>query len=90
MTKRNFTPEETMEVLEMNRIVNARKFEAAQIAANTALVPDGQKVAEQTTAIAALLNNAKNLWISQKLVECGFPQDTKCSINLSTGEVVVQ
>jgi hypothetical protein len=90
MTKRNFTPEESMELLELNRIVSARKFEAAQIAGNTTLIPNGQKVAEQTTAIAALLDNAKNLWVSQKVVECGYPQDTKCSINLSTGEIVVQ
>lgn len=87
--KRNLTPEETMELSEMIRMVNARKFEAAQIKGNTALVPDGQKVAEQSAAIAALLDNAKNLWVSQTLLKCGYAPDTRCSLNLGTGEIIV-
>jgi hypothetical protein len=84
---RNLTPSECLELQEMQRLVTARKFEAAQIGGNTALVPDGQKVAEQIKAIAALLENAKNLWVAQKLRECGYSDGTKCSLNLTTGEI---
>lgn len=87
---RSFSPTEVLELQEMQRMVNARSFEAAQIKGNTALVPDGQKAADQAVAIARLLENAKNMWVSQKLVECGYPQDTRCSINLSTGEIIVE
>lgn len=87
--KRNLTAEEALELQEMQRLVNSRKFEAAQVSGNTALVPDGQKVAQQLTAIAALLENAKNIWVAQKLLECGYENGTKCSINLTTGEIVL-
>jgi len=86
--KRHLTPTEALELQEMQRLVTGRKFEAAQIKGNTALVPDGQKAAEQAAAIAALLDNAKNLWLSQKLLECGYPAGAKCDINLSTGEII--
>lgn len=88
LPKRNLTPEETIQLQEMLRAVNIRKFEAAQIKGNTALVPRGQEIAAETEAIAQLLENAKNLWVSQTLIDCGYPADTKCSINLTTGEVV--
>lgn len=87
--KRNLTHEETMELHAMVNYVNAKKFEAAQIKGNTALIPDGQKVAEQSDAIAGLLDNAKNLWVSRKLVACGYPEDTKCQINLTDGSITV-
>ena len=88
-TRRNFTPQETLELQEMQRAVNAKKFEAAQIKGNTALVPNGQRVAEESDAVARLLENVKNQYVSQKLVECGYPNDTKCSINLTDGTIVV-
>ncbi len=88
--KRNLTPEETNALKEMVRAVNARQWEAAQIKGNTALVPRGQEIVAELEAIARLLENAKNHWISQVLVECGYEPDTKCSLNLSTGEVIVE
>ncbi len=84
---RSMTPIEVMELQEMQRLVNGRKFEAAQVKGNTALVPDGQKLAEQLEAVVRLLENVKNQWVSAKLVECGYPQDAICDINLSTGEI---
>lgn len=87
--KRSFTPEETMELQEMQRMVNGHKFVAAQVKGNTALVPRGKDVAEELEATARLLDNAKNGWVAQKLLECGYPEGTKCSINLSTGEIIV-
>lgn len=74
----------------MNRAVSSRHWEAAQIKANTALVPDGQKVAEQAEAIARLLENVKDQWLASKLTECGYPDGTKCTINLSTGVIELQ
>jgi hypothetical protein len=84
---RNFTPEEVLELQEMHRLTTARQFEAAQVKANTALIPRGQEVAGELEAIARLLENAKHLWVTQKLAECGFPPGAKCSINLTTGEI---
>lgn len=86
--KRNFTPQETLELQEMLRICNARRFEAAQIKGNTAIVPRGKELGEEIEAIARLMENTKNFWVSQKLLECGYEANTKCSVNLSTGEIV--
>lgn len=88
--RRNFTPQETLELQEMQRTVSARQWEAAHIAGNTALIPDGQKVAAQTAAIAALLENGSRAWISAKLQECGYGNGVKCSINLNTGEILLE
>lgn len=85
--KRSFTPEECMELQELNRIANARQYEAAQVKGNTALIPRGQEVAAELEAIARLLDNARNMWIGQKLIECGYPPGAKVSINLSTGQI---
>ena len=87
--KRNLTPEETLQLQEMIKLINARKFEAEQIKNNTALVPDGQKVAEQIEAIARLLDNVRNQYVSQKLVECGYGAGQKCNINLGSGEIIL-
>lgn len=86
--KRNLTPEETLEIQEMQRLVSARRFEAVNIKGNTALVPRGQEIAAELEAIANLLENAKNHYISQKLLECGYKPETRCSLNLTTGEVM--
>ena len=88
LKKRSFTPAETMELQEMQRLVNSRKFEAGIIKGNTALVPRGQEVAAELEAIARVLENSKNQWVAQKLLDCGYEQNTKCSINLSTGEII--
>lgn len=87
--KRNLTPQECLQLQEMQRLVNSRKFEAAQVTANTALVADGQRVAQQLESIVALLDNAKNQWVAQTLLRCGYPEGAKCNINLSTGEIIL-
>lgn len=89
VAKRNFRPEEVLELQEMHRIVSARKFEAAQIGGNTSLVPRGQEIFKEIEAIARLLENAKNHYVSQKLSECGYANGTNVSINLSSGEITV-
>ena len=88
--RRDFTPQEVLELNDMQRLVNARKWEAAQIGGNTALIPRGQEVAKEVDAIARLLDNVKNNWVSHKLLECGYAVDTKCSINLSTGAIIIE
>ena len=86
--KRNLTPAEIMELQEMIRLSNAKNFEAKQIRGNTALIPRGQEVATETEAVARLLENAKNLFVSQLLKQCGYEEGTKCSLNLSSGEII--
>ena len=85
--KRNFTQQELQELQEMQRVTNSKKFEAIQIKNNTALIPRGQEVAEETEAVARLLENVKDQWVSMKLTECGFKQNEKVGINLQTGEI---
>ncbi len=85
--KRSFTPQELTELQELQRIVGARKFEAAHIKGNTALIPNGQRVAEEYEAVARLMENVKNNWVAAKLAECGYKENERCSINLVTGEV---
>lgn len=89
VTCRNLTPGEAMELQELSRLVNTRRFEAAHIKGNTALIPDGQALAIQAEAVANLLENVKNQWVAAKLVECGYPSGSKCAINLTTGEIVL-
>ena len=59
-----------------------------QIMGNTALIPDGQNVAKTQEAIANLLENSKNNWISQVLTSCGVPKGQSVNINSATGEIV--
>ena len=88
MAKRNLTEQERLELQEMQRVVSAKKFEAAQIKGNTALIPRGQEIFMEVDAIARLLDNARNGWVSAKLQECGYEENEMCTINLSTGEVL--
>lgn len=85
--KRNFTPDEALQLQEMNRIVSAKKWEADLVRGNTALVPNGQEVASTFEAIARLCENEKNRWVSVKLSECGYANGAKVNINLFTGEI---
>lgn len=91
---RQFNASEVLELQELHRLVSSRTFEAKQVRGNTALIPDGARVAEQLESIARLLDNTKQHWISQKLAECGWPTSVRVSIDLKTGliipEVVVQ
>ena len=86
--KRNLTAAECVELQEMIRIANAENFKAKQVRGNTALVPRGLEVAGEVEAMARLLENAKNLFVSQLLKQCGYEDGVRCSLNLSTGEVV--
>jgi len=86
----NLTPEESLELNEMLRLVNSRKFEAAQVKANTALIPDGQKLGEQLEAVAIVLENIQRQWVAQHLLAHGWEDGTKCNINLNTGEITLQ
>lgn len=90
ITNRNLTPEEAQEGIEITRTINARRWEVAQIRGNTALVPNGQALADQLEAVVALLDDVWKQWIYRKLEACGYPNGTKCSVNLSTGEITTQ
>lgn len=88
--KRNFNPTELVELQEMIRLVNGRKWEASQVKLNTAMIPDGQRVSLQFDAVVMVLEGAKNHYVAQKLLECGYPEGQKCEINLTTGEIILQ
>ena len=87
--KRNFSPAEIVQLQEMQRLVNGRKFEAAQIKSNTALIPRGKEIGEEIEAIARVLENVKNQYVGDTLLKCGYPSGTRCDINYSTGEVIL-
>lgn len=88
--RRNLTPAEALQFQDIHRLINARKFELAQIKGNTALIPDGQKLAEQLEGVVNVLDDAGKQWIALKLEECGYKNGTKCSVNLNTGEVLLE
>lgn len=87
--KRNLTPTETLQFQEMNRTINSRKWEAAQLAGNTALIPNGQAYVEQLAASVAVLDDVGRQWLCRTLEACGYPNGTKCDVNLNTGEITL-
>lgn len=88
-TKRNLLPAECAQLMEMNRAINTRRWEIAEIKGNTALVPNGQELVKQLEAVCNLLETSC-LSITQTLLfKCGYPAGTKCDLNLSTGEIKV-
>jgi hypothetical protein len=76
-----------LEFEELHRIALSYSFIAGQIKGNTALIPEGQKVAEQYEAIARLMENSKNQWMGQKLASMGYPNTVKVSIDIKTGNI---
>lgn len=87
--RRNFNAQEIMELNMMQTMINQEKFKASNIKSNSALVPRGKEVAEECEAIARLLENARNQYVSAKLVECGYLPGTRCDINFATGEIIL-
>ena len=86
------TPQQLSEVdraefEELFRMAMTYNFIASQIKANTALVPEGQRVASEYEAIARLLENAKNQFIGQKLVDMGYPQTTQVRVDIKSGVI---
>lgn len=87
---RKLNKSELLEIQELHRLASTEKFKAEQIAGNTVLIPNGQKLAEQTKAVAGLLENAKKNHISRKLQELGYPPEQKISLDLMTGKITIQ
>lgn len=86
---RELTQAELEEFQELHKLARLEAFKAAQVKANTALIPDGQKVAEQYLAISRLMENVKNQWFSQKLVELGYAQDQMVNMDIKTGKITL-
>ncbi len=86
--KRNLTKAELTEYLHLIQVCNVQSWKAGQIKANTALIPNGQEVAKTEEAIARLLENSKNNWLSYVLIQCGIPSGQSVNINSKTGEIV--
>lgn len=90
MTKpkyRLMTEEELTNVQQLHVAVNIQKMKAELIKNNTALVPNGQSVAEVEEAIARLMENAKNQHVSSLLMALGYEKGVSVDINLHTGAV---
>ena len=81
------------ELTELNALISlvaCEKFKAIQIKGNTALIPDGQKYCEQQEAVARLMENVKQNWVSQKLTELGYEKGLNVQINGKTGEIILE
>lgn len=87
---RDLNAQETLELLEMNRVASSRAWEASCAKANTALIPNGQAFAEQLEALSNILQVTIRDWTAKKLVECGFEPGAKCQINLTTGVILLE
>lgn len=86
---RKLNPSELVEIQELHRIAAGERFKSLQIKGNTALIPDGQKLAEQSEALANLFENIKENTIARKLTELGYPPSTPTTIDLKTGEITI-
>lgn len=82
-----FNKKDLAELIELNRLVASEKFKSIQIKGNTAMIPDGQKVSEQQEAVARLMENVKDNWLSSKLRELGIKEGKPVSIDLNTGKI---
>lgn len=86
---RQFTKQELDEIREIQRIAAGEHFKADQIGKNTALVPEGKKLAKQYEATAALFSRIKTELVNQKLGQMGYPSGTPISVDLNTGKITV-
>ena len=84
---RPMTSAEVLEMQQLHRIITTERFIAQQIRENTAMVTDGQKVAEQKEQTARLLENFRNNWMSGKLAELGYEKGLNVTIDLATGVI---
>ena len=84
---RNLDKKELHEYLELIKVCSAQHWKAAMIANNTALIPNGIEVSKIETAIAVLLENSKNNWLSRVLANCGVPLGQSVNINSTTGKI---
>ncbi len=78
---------ELAEIQEMCRIVAHEKWKAMHIKGNTALLPNGQELSRQAEALTMLLENEKNLFVSEKLASLGYDAGTPVSLDLKTGDI---
>lgn len=86
---RKINKAELMEIQELHRLVITAKFKAIQIKNNTAFIPDGKNLAKQTEALANLYEKIKNEMVARKLLELGYPQNTKTTIDLHSGKIKI-
>ena len=85
--KRNLSPQELREYLQLVTISNTERWKAIQYTNNTALLPNGKELAKQQEAIANLLQNSMENWIGHTLQECGVPPRQAVNINSTNGFV---
>lgn len=84
---RNLYPQELDEAQGLYRLVNGERFKWIQIKNNTALIPGGQKLAEQKEAIVKLLEEKWLEYLKNLLGRLGYPMGSNLSLDLRTGKV---
>lgn len=96
--KRSLNAMELLELQEIDRIARTRAFEANQIKSNTALMParwsfwgGGNKteLVAELEAIARLMTDIRSQRVQSLVAACGYPPDTLCDINLTTGAITI-
>lgn len=95
--KRNLSPQEVIEIQEINRICMSYAFQANHVKANTAMIPPmkflwftvprGKALAAEIEAMARLFDQVKTQRISQILTACGYPSGFLYDMNLATGQI---
>ena len=86
---RRLNKAERNDLMEVSRIAQWHRFIANQLKANTALVPNGQKLAKQYGDIATFLEGVKDNMVAQKLTQLGYPGGVNFTVNLKTGKITM-
>lgn len=76
------------ELQEIHRLVEYEKFKLKQIKGNTALIPNGNELAEQQEALVNLLEGAKQGILLEKLKSAGCVPGKPVSVNMSSGKII--
>ena len=75
------------ELRQLNQMAIGEQFKADLIKGNTALVKNGQLLAEQCEQVAKLLNDMKNQKLVMILSGLGYPPKTEFSVDLVSGKI---
>lgn len=85
--RKKLTRAELAEMKGIQQLATQERFKAAQVKANTALVPNARAYVNQTEAIAQLMENSLKAVLAQRLAQYGYPEGTKVRIDLKTGVI---
>lgn len=78
-----------LELQELHRIYAMEKFKYNLVTQNTARVPNGQALRNQSEALMNLYQETKDAWMAHTLARYGYQRGIQVNINLMTGELQV-